>query len=345
MYTHDFRHRLSGWLIGSLLASTCLTAAGTPALAGSIEDSVRAALTANPDVGVVQDDRRAVDQELRQAEAGYLPSLDFRGAVGPEITNNANTRQRGPGSTNTAQQTRFESELKLSQMIFDGYATQSEVERQRARQDSASYRVGEASEFVAVDAVRAHLDVLRTREIVRLSEENLGTQKRILKQVGDLERNGRGSIADVRQTEARAAEAQASLELARGTHQDAMATYQRVVGEPPTNLGSCAAAGRRAAGRPGERGPDGLRLQPDGPDRRERRRRRCSPAQGLALGLLSEGRRRAFGDGRPQHRRSGRLRQQRLGAARAALQPLPRRRRHRPRARGLPSPRQSRAPA
>ncbi len=238
MYTHDFRHRLSGWLIGSLLASTCLTAVGTPALAGSIEDSVRAALTANPDVGVVQDDRRAVDQELRQAEAGYLPSLDFRGAVGPEITNNANTRQRGPGSTNTAQQTRFESELKLSQMIFDGYATQSEVERQKARQDSASYRVGEASEFVAVDAIRAHLDVLRTQEIVRLGEENLRTHQRILKQVGDLERNGRGSIADVRQTDARVAEAQASLALARGTYQDAMATYQRVVGAPPANLGS-----------------------------------------------------------------------------------------------------------
>jgi adhesin transport system outer membrane protein len=238
MYIPDYRHRLSGWLIGSLLASTCLTVAGAPASAGSIGDTVRAAITANPDVGVVKDDRRAVDQELRQAQSGYLPSLDFRGAVGPEVTNNANTRQRGPGSTDTAQQTRFESELKLSQMIFDGYSTSSEVARQRARQDSASYRVGEASEFVAVDAVRAHLDVLRNREIVRLGEENLATHRRILNQVGDLERNGRGSIADVRQTEARVAEAQASLELARGTLQDAMATYQRVVGEPPTSLGS-----------------------------------------------------------------------------------------------------------
>ncbi len=237
MSIQGYPRRRSDWLIGSLLASTCLVLAGSPAEAGSIEDSVRAALATNPDVGVVQADRRAVDQELRQARAGYLPSLDFRGAVGPEVTNNANTRQRGPGSTNTAQQTRFESELRLSQMIFDGYATKSEVDRQLARQDSAAYRVGEASEFVAVDAVRAHLDVLRNQAIVRLGEENIGTHQRILKQVGSLERNGRGSIADVRQTEARVAAAQAELELARGTLQDAMATYERVVGQAPGTLG------------------------------------------------------------------------------------------------------------
>ena len=57
-----------------------------PALATTIEESIQAALETNPEVGVVAADREAIEQELRQARAEYLPSIDVRGAVGPEYT-------------------------------------------------------------------------------------------------------------------------------------------------------------------------------------------------------------------------------------------------------------------
>ncbi len=219
-----------------LLASAALLVAAEPSQGGSITDTVRAALAGNPDIGIVKADRRAVDQELRQARAGYLPSLDVRAGIGGEIASTPGTRRRGPGSTDSTQQTRSEAQIKLSQMLFDGFATQSEVERQLARVDSAAYRVQEAAEFVAVDAIEAHLDILRNQQIVALNRENVAAHERILRQVRSLERAGRVDAADVQQTEARLANARASLAQATGALADAIAFYQRVVGREPDAL-------------------------------------------------------------------------------------------------------------
>jgi adhesin transport system outer membrane protein len=96
--------------------------------------------------------------------------------------------------------------------------------------------VQETAEFVALDAVEAHLDVLRNRELVELARENVAQHQRILGQVGLLERQGAGSIGDVRQAESRLAEAESSLALAVGNLRDAAAFYRAVVGLPPEDL-------------------------------------------------------------------------------------------------------------
>jgi outer membrane protein, adhesin transport system len=213
-----------------------LFAMNRAALATSIEDSIQAALETNPDVGVVAADREAIDQELRQARAEYLPSIDVRGAAGPEYTDSPATRRRRDGNDGSQTLLRLESQLTLTQMLFDGFATQSEVERQIARIDSASYRVQEAAEFIALDAVEAHLDVLRNQALVELAGENVEQHQRILGQVRQLEDQGAGSLGDVRQAESRRAEAQSSLAVAVGNLRDAEAFYLAVVGVAPMDL-------------------------------------------------------------------------------------------------------------
>ena len=222
--------------LGTLLASVGFFAMVGSATAGNIADTVRAAVKTNPDIGIVKNDRLAVDQELRQARAGYLPTLDLRAAAGPRIDNNNDTRLRGPGSTNTEEAGGGQASLTLSQMLFDGYATRSEVARQAARVDSASYRVNEAAEFIAVDAIEGHLDVLRNQEILKLNEANVAEHERLLRNVRDLERNGRVDISDVRQAEARLAAARASLATGKQVLRDAIALYERVVGIKPSTL-------------------------------------------------------------------------------------------------------------
>lgn len=207
--------------------------------AGNLEDTIRTALASNPEVGVVKNDRLAVDQELRQARAGYLPSLDLRAAAGPEYTNSVSTRERTtrpPNGDAHTTLTRSEAEIKLSQMLWDGRQVRSEVERQRARVNSASYRVDEAAEFVALNAIEAHLNTMRNQEIVRLNQANIEAHRRILGQVEQLERGGGGDIADVQQTRARIAQAEASLALSQGELADSQATYQQIVGSAPQGL-------------------------------------------------------------------------------------------------------------
>lgn len=225
--------------IASLVVAGLLAAGSNGAVAGTVEDSIRASLATNPEVGVVQADRDAIDQELRQARAQYLPSIDARGAAGPEYTNSPGTRNRstrGPDGDASTTLMRWESQLTLTQLLFDGFATQSEVERQTSRVDSAAYRVQETAEFIALDAVEAHLDVLRNRELEELARDNVAEHQRILGEVSQLERQGAGSIGDVRQAESRLAEARATLARATGSLRDAEAFYQAVVGTPAEGL-------------------------------------------------------------------------------------------------------------
>jgi outer membrane protein, adhesin transport system len=217
-------------LTASLAPLVVITGAG----AVTLEDSVRATLATNPEIGVVQANREAIDQELRQARAQYLPSIDLRGAAGPEYTDSPTTsNQRGDDSETLL---RLESQITLSQLLFDGFATQSEIERQTSRIDSAAFRVQEAAEFIALDAIEAHLEVLRNQDLVELARENLTEHQRILGLVRELEGQGASSIADVRQSEARIAAAETSLVTAIGNLRDAEALYISVVGIPPEIL-------------------------------------------------------------------------------------------------------------
>jgi adhesin transport system outer membrane protein len=221
------------------LTPLCLLCGAVDVAAVTLEESVEATLLTNPEVGVVQADREAIDQELRQARAEYLPSIDLRGAAGPEYSDNPSTRNRvtrPPGGDDGTTLMRWESQITLSQMLFDGFATRSEVERQLSRIDSAAHRVQEAAEFIALDAIEAHLEVLRNQVLVELADENLAEHLRILGLVRDLEGEGASSIADVRQSEARVAAAQNALATARGNLLDAEALYISVVGFAPETL-------------------------------------------------------------------------------------------------------------
>jgi outer membrane protein, adhesin transport system len=219
----------------AVLLSTPMPGDRGGASATSLEESIQAALATNPDVGVVQADREAVDQEVRQAQALYFPSVDLRGAIGPEYTNSPATRAQ-PGEGAAEGLIRQEAQITLTQALFGGFARRSELDRQLARLDSAARRVREASEFIGLNAVEAHLDVLRNQVLVDLAAENLEAHRRILGQVQQLEREGVGTIGDVRQTEARVAAAANAFATATGNLRDAQAGYIAVVGEPPEGL-------------------------------------------------------------------------------------------------------------
>src|SRR5690606_33707045 len=128
---------------------------------------------------------------------------------------------------------RSQAALTLSQLLFDGFFADSEVERQKARVASAAYRVGETAEFVGLDAVEAYLEVLRHRERVQIAEDNVAVHRATLGRVGQRAEGGGGNIADVRQAEARLSSAESTLVQTRGDLRDAEYLFLRVVGQSP----------------------------------------------------------------------------------------------------------------
>jgi adhesin transport system outer membrane protein len=68
-------------------------------------------------------------------------------------------------------------------MVFDGFATSSEVGRQQATVNSRAYSLLGTSERTALTVAQVYLDVLTRREFVRLAEENLKSHQRIYDQI------------------------------------------------------------------------------------------------------------------------------------------------------------------
>jgi adhesin transport system outer membrane protein len=199
--------------------------------AATLRDAVQAAVASSPDVLELSHARLARLQELEQARGGYLPSLDVNAGYGFEYTDNPSTRARGLGAGERLW--RQEAGITASQMVFDGYATESEVARQAARVESSGYRLHSTAQSTAVSAAQAYLEVLRYREEARLAEENLQVHRRILDQIRMRSDAGVGRRADLDQIRAREALAQSNVIAAQANLRDAITTYKRVIGDEP----------------------------------------------------------------------------------------------------------------
>jgi len=213
---------------------TLTTFGASSVYAMTLQEAVSLAISTNPEVGAVANDRLAVDEELRQGEALFYPQVDLRAETGPEFSENDTTDAQGHDDGKWRH--RSQASLTLSQLLFDGFFAQSEVDRQRARVKSAAYRVGETAEFVGLDAVEAYLEVLRHRERVQIAEDNVATHRSTLGKVQQRAEAGGGNIADVRQAEARLSAAESALVETRGDLRDAEALFERVIGQKPDTL-------------------------------------------------------------------------------------------------------------
>ncbi len=199
-----------------------------PVQAASLKDAVQATVTNYPEIAEAAANRRAIGQELEQAEGLYYPSVDLAIGAGKEWTD-----------TNTIDDewlTRTEGSITLTQTLIDGGFRAAEVDRQESRIDGAAYRVRERSEAIGLDTVQAYLDVLRNLEVVNLATENLEIHKRTLNEIRDRADAGQSGVGDVQQTESRVAAAEATLTETLRQLDESEIAYRRLVGEAPVNL-------------------------------------------------------------------------------------------------------------
>ena len=210
--------------------------AASAAHAVSLTEAVELAIATNPDIGIVANNREAVDEELRQARGLWLPQIDAAAGIGYERTEDRGTRADTTISGSSLALQRKESSLTVQQRVFDGFEANSTIDREKARVESAARRVFENAETLALDAIGTYLEVIRQRELVRLAEQNLDIHLSILDAVRERLDRGAGSRADVVQTEARSARARSTLTQTLNDLRDGEAAFTRVVGQFPDEL-------------------------------------------------------------------------------------------------------------
>ncbi|AGI23514.1 TolC family type I secretion outer membrane protein [Pseudomonas sp. ATCC 13867] len=180
--------------------------------------------------------RLTADEELKFARGGYLPTVDLLLGYGRENTDSPSTRAIGDHNDETMN--RGDAEIRLRQMLFDGFGTPNEVKRNEANVNSKAFRILGTSETAALRTVEVYLEVLKRREMVTLAKNNLQAHERIGDQIRLRSERGVGSTADNDQAIARLALAQNNLYTEEVNLADAEANFYSATGKMPDQLES-----------------------------------------------------------------------------------------------------------
>jgi len=121
-------------------------------------------------------------------------------------------------------------------MLFDGWETKYEVERQENRIQSSAHRVKETAELVGLSIVESFLEVIRQRELLGITRENVNEHLAIMNLIQEGVDAGRSTQADLEQIKARLASARAQESTILQQLRIAEANFRREVGSDPRDL-------------------------------------------------------------------------------------------------------------
>ncbi|MGE7989819.1 TolC family outer membrane protein [Pseudomonas sp. NPDC089554] len=209
------------------------------AQAMSINEAVQNAVDQHPEISASRNSRLSADEDVKFARGGYYPTVDLIAGYGRQRSDNLNTRGfNADGTRNHNKETLSytTSELRLRQMLFDGFNTPNEVGRTQAVATSRAYYTQATAETVALRAIEVYLEVLKRRELVTLARNNLQAHLRVNDQIGLRSERGVGSTADLDQSRARRALAENNMDTAEVDLADAEANFYSVIGRMPDEL-------------------------------------------------------------------------------------------------------------
>ena len=223
--------RISVLALAAMLA--CHAQAQSPAPAGNdpLRSAAQKAIAANPEVSARLNAVRAASAAIDISRGGLLPKVDIDASAG-------RTEDRITTRTPEGQSlSRSGAALSVTQVLWDANAIRSDIERSGHEQRARWFEFLDATETTALEAVRAHHDVVRQRSLVALAEDNYVQHKYAATQIGSRVRAGVGRGVDLEQANARLALAESNLTTETANLHDVTARYARIVGElPPTRL-------------------------------------------------------------------------------------------------------------
>ena len=227
-HTTGLRICLRSLRIGALAAGLGMAlAAGADAT--TLKEALNATYKFNPRLDAARATQRATDEEVPRALSGYRPSIKGSADTGYEVQ-----KTKPPGTADTSNPRGYQ--VGAVQPIFRGFRTKNAVSAAEATVRAGWEALRSTESSVLLEAVTAYVDVVRDQAILTLRENNVTVLTRDLKATQDRFSVGEVTRTDVAQAQARRAGAVAALDLARAKLKTSRASYERVVGHPPSGL-------------------------------------------------------------------------------------------------------------
>lgn len=200
------------------------------AYAASLSESVSRALSTHPSMQARKATEDMAGEAVREQKAGYFPVLGANARAGRINDDNDTTRNLTGGD---ASSWLGEGSVTLTQPLFTGFGNTNRVAAAKNRLLSERLSTSGAAEDVAMKAARAHLNLMRTKELLDLATDYM---KKIEERKGSISLMLSEGAAD----EAELLQADEILMAVRTTRlgyeeafRQAEADYIEVVGSPP----------------------------------------------------------------------------------------------------------------
>ena len=227
-------YKNSNYRLVILVLVTCLSGlAGNIAYATepllTLKEMVEKTVTSNPEVQSRYHKFLESGYEQEVMRAGFLPKADV-------VANYRKQEELVKPADGTATP-RFNSELVLRQMIFDGFATNNEVKRLGHASRVRYYELQSAMQNTTLEFVRAYIDAMRYRELTKFAKDNYVVHKQLFDRIKERVTAGVARKVDLEQATGRLALAEANLLTEATNLHDVTARMQRLYGEiPPETL-------------------------------------------------------------------------------------------------------------
>jgi outer membrane protein len=221
----SLRSALLATLVLIAAPAATLVFAASAARADTLAEAIAAAYASNPELAAERARVRVVDEQVPLALAGGRPALGAR----------LNFDQSGLNAFEDNGRT-YTAGANIVWNFYQGGRIRAATNAADNRILAARARLRAAENQLILNTVTAYADVLRFAEVVRLNEGQIAVLDRELQansdrfEVGDLTRT------DVAQSQARLANAKATLVTSQNQLAAARQAYIRGVGRPPENL-------------------------------------------------------------------------------------------------------------
>jgi len=200
----------------------------TVVMAQDLKTCIGEVLQTNPVVQERLKNYNATKQNLINAKSGYYPKIDLSLGMGYEKTDRS---ALGNGTSNTQKKFNiYQNTLKLTQNIFNGFATDYQVQEQNFRKISAAYSYVEKANDRAFKMSNTYIELMKNRDLLETAQENVDIDKDILQKVQKLYDSGLTTLSEVNKVQSSLALAESNLIIQENSLLNAEYNLQRVLG-------------------------------------------------------------------------------------------------------------------
>jgi outer membrane protein len=233
-----FKQGMKQAALAGLSSAFILVAAGEGASAQTLEQSLVAAYGSNATLNTQRAATRAADENVPRALSGYRPTVtgaaeatrNSAGVIRPNTT--------PPPATVSTNQVLNQSSLSITitQNLYNGFRTANNTRAAEAQVRQSREILRQTEQQVLLDAVTAHMNVLRDEALLQLQQQNLQALGSQLKAAKDRFAVGEVTRTDTALAEAAEAGGRSSLIQAQSALESSRAVYRQVIGLDPRKL-------------------------------------------------------------------------------------------------------------